>query len=161
MFIGDYPNIHDGSLLYLVQLEEGSRMKVNYGSRTVKLVKNWPTRYCCDTSQCFVNHIKVKKKTVLALYMSCQKSQWMQTDAYFHVCNFCEWWPDLKYLHNLNPLKNIVNRGYSGSGVIRGYRDFYTNAVIVLNCTRIAPLTWLYLACHNFAMQSAVLLQSI
>ena len=60
MFIGDYPNIHDGSLLYLVQLEGGSRMKVNYGSRTVKLVKNWPTRYCCDTSQCFVNEIKVK-----------------------------------------------------------------------------------------------------
>ena len=28
MFIGDYPNIHDGSLLYLVQLEGGSRMKV-------------------------------------------------------------------------------------------------------------------------------------
>ena len=28
MFIGNYPNIHDGSLLYLVQLEGGSRMKV-------------------------------------------------------------------------------------------------------------------------------------
>ena len=65
MFIGDYPNIHDGSLLYLVQLEGGSRMKVNFGSRTVKLVKNWPTRYCCETSQYFVNHIKVKNSIII------------------------------------------------------------------------------------------------
>ena len=59
MFIGDYPNIHDGSLLYLVQLEGGSRMKVKYNG-PVKLVKNWPVKYCCDATQCFVNHIKVK-----------------------------------------------------------------------------------------------------
>ena len=36
MFIGNYPNIHDGSLLYLVQLEGGSRMIVYY--------KNMPTQ---------------------------------------------------------------------------------------------------------------------
>ena len=35
MFIGDYPNIHDGSLLYLVQLEGGSRMKVEFSGTNV------------------------------------------------------------------------------------------------------------------------------
>ena len=37
MFIGDYPNIHDGSLLYIEQLEGGSRMTVKH--KESKLLK--------------------------------------------------------------------------------------------------------------------------
>ena len=61
MFIGDYPNIHDGSLLYLVQLEGGSRMKVKrtYG-RLYALIKNGPVEYQYQTSQFYVNDIKVR-----------------------------------------------------------------------------------------------------
>ena len=64
MFIGDYPNIHDGSLLYLVQLEGGSRMRVefcdeDYDSYTVQLSDHWPVKYCYETHQFYVNHVKV------------------------------------------------------------------------------------------------------
>ena len=62
MFIGDYPNIHDGSLLYLVQLEGGSRMKVKLreeGSLDVQLSDHWPVEYCYRICQFYVNHIKV------------------------------------------------------------------------------------------------------
>ena len=61
MFIGDYPNIHDGSLLYLVQLEGGSRMKVKqtYGG-LYDLTKKGPVEYLYQTSQFYVNDIKVR-----------------------------------------------------------------------------------------------------
>ena len=61
MFIGDYPNIHDGSLLYLVQLEGGSRMKVR-GRQTnsFDLVKKGPVQYRYQTSQFYVNNMKVR-----------------------------------------------------------------------------------------------------
>ena len=76
MFIGDYPNIHDGSLLYLVQLEGGSRMKVEfrddqYGSYTnVKLSKDCSVEYCYETHQFYVNHIKVKKTDFVTVIFS-------------------------------------------------------------------------------------------
>ena len=67
MFIGDYPNIHDGSLLYLVQLEGGSRMKVTVRVRQSKLycdlfhlIKNGPVEYRYQTNQFYVNDIKVR-----------------------------------------------------------------------------------------------------
>ena len=62
MFIGDYPNIHDGSLLYLVQLEGGSRMKVELREEYdiyVQLSRYWPVEYQYETHQFYVNHIKV------------------------------------------------------------------------------------------------------
>ena len=65
MFIGDYPNIHDGSLLYLVQLEGGSRMKVkrSFISRDTcsnsELAKQSPNEDCCQTDHFYVNNIKV------------------------------------------------------------------------------------------------------
>ena len=64
MFIGDYPNIHDGSLLYLVQLEGGSRMKVKFsGTDDVKLSRGHTfavNKYCYQTCHFYVNHIKVR-----------------------------------------------------------------------------------------------------
>ena len=61
MFIGDYPNIHDGSLLYLVQLEGGSRMKVR-GRQThlFDLIKKGPVQYQYQTSQFYVNNMEVR-----------------------------------------------------------------------------------------------------
>ena len=69
MFIGDYPNIHDGSLLYLVQLEGGSRMKVEFRDErciytNVKLSKHWPVKYCYQTRHFYVNHIKVRRTEI-------------------------------------------------------------------------------------------------
>ena len=61
MFIGDYPNIHDGSLLYLVQLEGGSRMRVeNPGGGLYDLIKKGPVEYQYRTGQFYVNDIKVR-----------------------------------------------------------------------------------------------------
>ena len=67
MFIGDYPNIHDGSLLYLVQLEGGSRMKVTVRERQnnpygnlFDLIKKGPVQYQCNPKQFYVNDIKVR-----------------------------------------------------------------------------------------------------
>ena len=69
MFIGDYPNIHDGSLLYLVQLEGGSRMKVEFsGTDVVKLSRHHSegvNKYCYQTSHFYVNHIKVRITDVI------------------------------------------------------------------------------------------------
>ena len=67
MFIGDYPNIHDGSLLYLVQLEGGSRMKVTvrvrqsnpYGDLFL-LIKKGPVEYQSQPRHFYVNDIKVR-----------------------------------------------------------------------------------------------------
>ena len=65
MFIGDYPNIHDGSLLYLVQLEGGSRMKVKRSfistdtCSNFELAKQSPNEDCCQTDHFYVNNIKV------------------------------------------------------------------------------------------------------
>ena len=70
MFIGDYPNIHDGSLLCLiVQLEGGSRMKVKFHNADVKLSRhysNWTVKYCYQTNQIYVNHIKVRGTDMLS-----------------------------------------------------------------------------------------------
>ena len=64
MFIGDYPNIHDGSLLYLVQLEGGSRMRVrpqdNLFVVIFDLIKKGPVEYRYQTRQFYVNDIKVR-----------------------------------------------------------------------------------------------------
>ena len=69
MFIGDYPNIHDGSLLYLVQLEGGSRMKVEFsGTNVVRFSRGHSlatNKYCYQTSHFFVNHIKVRITDVI------------------------------------------------------------------------------------------------
>ena len=70
MFIGDYPNIHDGSLLYLVQLEGGSRMKVEFRDdyhiyTNVKLSKHCSWEY--QTRHFYVNHIKVKGTNVVTV----------------------------------------------------------------------------------------------
>ena len=69
MFIGDYPNIHDGSLLYLVQLEGGSRMKVKFsGTDVVKLSRCHSlavNKYCYQTSHFYVNHIKVRISVII------------------------------------------------------------------------------------------------
>ena len=62
MFIGNYPNIHDGSLLYLVQLEGGSRMKVRHSSRyQLKLVRQRPgtVEYHYRTKHFYVNSVTV------------------------------------------------------------------------------------------------------
>ena len=58
MFIGNYPNMHDGSLLYLVQLEGGSRMKViNRFSDQLKLVRQGPgtAEYHYRTKHFYIN----------------------------------------------------------------------------------------------------------
>ena len=61
MFIGDYPNIHDGSLLYLVQLEGGSRMTVKHKeSKSLELVKNGTTEFCYKTGYFYISSIKVR-----------------------------------------------------------------------------------------------------
>ena len=60
MFIGNYPNIHDGSLLYLVQLKGGSRMKVCFGNRNqLKLVRQSPgtVEYHYQTKLFYVNNV--------------------------------------------------------------------------------------------------------
>ena len=66
MFIGNYPNIHDGSLLYLVQLEEGSRMKVCYRSTIfsgdqLKLVRRGlgTAEYHYQTEHFYINSVMV------------------------------------------------------------------------------------------------------
>ena len=67
MFIGDYPNIHDGSLLYLVQLEGGSRMRVRLREDNLfvftfdlGLIKKGPVEYRYQTKQFYVNDMKVR-----------------------------------------------------------------------------------------------------
>ena len=60
MFIGDYPNIHDGSLLYVEQLEGGSRMTVKHKeSKSLKLVKKGLTEFSYKTDYFYINSIKV------------------------------------------------------------------------------------------------------
>ena len=63
MFIGNYPNIHDGSLLYLVQLEGGSRMKVRRRESTqlIKLVRRGPgpAEYYYQTKHFYINSVMV------------------------------------------------------------------------------------------------------
>ena len=62
MFIGNYPNIHDGSLLYLVQLEEGNRMKVYHRKRAqLKLVRQGPgtVKYHYQTYHFYINSVMV------------------------------------------------------------------------------------------------------
>ena len=61
MFIGDYPNIHDGSLLYLVQLEGGSRMTVKCKeNKILELIKKGSTELCHRTMQFYISSIKVR-----------------------------------------------------------------------------------------------------
>ena len=61
MFIEDYPNIHDESLLHLVQLEGGSRMRVKRVSGRLSLIKKGPVEYQYQTRQFYVNdNIKVR-----------------------------------------------------------------------------------------------------
>ena len=62
MFIGNYPNIHDGSLLYLVQLEGGSRMKVRHKFfNQLKLVRQGPgtVEYHYQTKHFYINSVMV------------------------------------------------------------------------------------------------------
>ena len=63
MFIGNYPNIHDGSLLYLVQLEGGNRMKVIHSRENVqlKLVRWGPgtVEYHYQTEYFYINSVMV------------------------------------------------------------------------------------------------------
>ena len=62
MFIGNYPNIHDGSLLYLVQLEGGNRMKVVHKYwKQLKLVRRGPgtVEYHYQTKHFYVNSVTV------------------------------------------------------------------------------------------------------
>ena len=56
MFIGDYPNIHDGSLLYLVQLEGGSRMKVGRNNPYLISLRRgqWSTNIKLDNSMLMI-----------------------------------------------------------------------------------------------------------
>ena len=87
MFIGDYPNIQHGSLLYLIQLDGGYRMTVKVAGNGLgswfrryslfKLVKKTPLGllesqeeisnkdYCYQTSQFYVNSIKVIKRQLV------------------------------------------------------------------------------------------------
>ena len=63
MFIGDYPNIHDGSLLYLVQLKGGNRMKVVHRNRNqlIKLVRRGlgTVEYHYQTKHFYINSVMV------------------------------------------------------------------------------------------------------
>ena len=66
MFIGNYPNIHDGSLLYLVQLEGGNRMKVCNNTFVhiagqLKLVRRGPgtAEYHYQTKHFYINSVMV------------------------------------------------------------------------------------------------------
>ena len=62
MFIGNYPNIHDGSLLYLVQLEGGNRMKVYHKNMNqMKLVRRGlgTVEYHYQTKYFYVNSVMV------------------------------------------------------------------------------------------------------
>ena len=67
MFIGNYPNIHDGSLLYLVQLEGGSRMKVRCreSAHLMKLVRRGPgiVNYNYQTKHFYINSVMVSVNT--------------------------------------------------------------------------------------------------
>ena len=62
MFIGDYSNIHDGSLLYLVQLEGGSRMtvKCKAESKFLEMVKKGPTEFRYNPDYFYISSIKVR-----------------------------------------------------------------------------------------------------
>ena len=60
MFIGDYPNIQHGSLLYLIQHDGGHRMKVQNFSSQLQLVKKGPVDYHYQTRYYYVNSIKVR-----------------------------------------------------------------------------------------------------
>ena len=53
MFIGDYPNIQHGSLLYLIQLEGGFRMKVQNRSFHSQLQKQINLVKKCYCEDCF------------------------------------------------------------------------------------------------------------
>ena len=70
LFIGNYPNMHDGSLLYLVQLEGGNRMKVfhKYGGNQLKLVRQGPgtMEYHYQADYIYVNSVMVS----VILYMT-------------------------------------------------------------------------------------------
>ena len=62
MFIGNYPNIRDGSLLYLVQLEGGSRMIAFHKNRNqMKLVRQGPgtVEYHYQTKYFYINGVMV------------------------------------------------------------------------------------------------------
>ena len=74
MFIGDYPNIHDGSLLHLVQLEGGSRMRVKQAYGHLSLIKKGQVRYQFLTRRFYVNDIKVRLHLYFFIHESyCKK----------------------------------------------------------------------------------------
>ena len=61
MFIGDYPTIQHGTLLYLIQLEGGFRMKVKSNNyQLFQLVKENPVYYQYKTSYYYFNSFKVR-----------------------------------------------------------------------------------------------------
>lgn len=67
MFIGDYPSIHDGSLLYLVQLEGENRLSVKHyrDDQQFRLTKKAGSMtYSYQTTHFYVNSIKVRKPCV-------------------------------------------------------------------------------------------------
>ena len=68
MFIGDYPNIHDGSLLYLVQLEGGNRLKVGPKIKyQLRLFRQGPgtVEYHYETKHFYVNSTGAMVSVVL------------------------------------------------------------------------------------------------
>ena len=87
MFIGNYPNIHDGSLLYLVQLEGGSRMKVRHGKSTqLKLVRRGPgtVEYHYQTIYFYVNNAGAMVSVILIassyhMHTTCITQECMET----------------------------------------------------------------------------------
>ena len=81
MFIGNYPNIHDGSLLYLVQLEGGSRMKVRRrrkSARLMKLVRRGlgTVEYHYQTKYFYVNNVMVSVILVNTIHRTCIRQEW-------------------------------------------------------------------------------------
>ena len=70
MFIGDYPKIQHGSLLYLIQLDGGYRMKVQCGGSQLQLIKNGPVSYQYRTRYYYFNSIKVRVILICMLVSS-------------------------------------------------------------------------------------------
>ena len=70
MFIGDYPKIQHGLLLYLIQLDGGFRMKVKSGASQLQLVKNPVDNQCLSTWYYYFNSIKVRVILICMLVSS-------------------------------------------------------------------------------------------
>ena len=71
MFIGDYPTIQHGTLLYLIQLEGGFRT----------IVGNKPSFWM----NLFCSKIKLVKKGPLALLKSGEEKEYCYQTSYFYV----------------------------------------------------------------------------